>query len=91
MKKPVIASKLAPLDELVAHEKTGYLLDPYDYEAWAQKLQELLSNSTLQQKLGQEAFTMCTKQFNLDGHASAIQSIYSRLLSKGEACESNSP
>lgn len=83
MKKPVIASSLAPLDELVMHEKTGFLIAPDDYEVWASKLYLLLNDQTRHKLMGEEAYVFCTKTFDLNNHITMIQKIYSDMLKKG--------
>lgn len=83
MKKPVIASSLAPLNELVINEKTGYLLSPHDYQIWAERLYLLLTDQTHHTLMGQEAYLFCTKTFNLDNQIKKIQSIYADMLKKG--------
>ena len=44
MKKPVIASNLAPLDELIIHQKTGFLIAPWDNAAWIEALITILTD-----------------------------------------------
>lgn len=80
MKKPVVASALAPLDELVVHEKTGYLIAPENLNEWAQKLSDLLMNKNLQNAMGQAGFDFCSQTFSLPNQITKIQTIYSQLL-----------
>lgn len=82
MKKPVVASKLAPLDELVVHEKTGFLVDTHDHAAWAKTLFLLLSNRELQESMGLEAYNFCSQRFGLELYATTIQNVYEQLTSQ---------
>jgi trehalose synthase len=76
MKKPVIASKLAPLDELVVNNQTGYLIDPEDIDLWADKLILLLKNRDLNQKMGEAGYSYCTQHFAIQNQIKIIETIY---------------
>ncbi|MBY0353752.1 glycosyltransferase family 4 protein [Candidatus Babeliales bacterium] len=80
MKKPVVASQLAPLDELVIHEKTGYLIAPENLEEWASKISLLLLNKNKQKTMGQAGFDFCSQTFSLPSQITKIQKIYTQLL-----------
>lgn len=79
MKKAVIASHLAPLDELIIHGQTGYLIDPLDTTGWVATLLTLLQNKQEQNRLGQAAYYFCTERFSLTKQRSRIESIYQPL------------
>ncbi|MFA5306220.1 MAG: glycosyltransferase family 4 protein [Candidatus Babeliales bacterium] len=80
MKKPVIASNLAPLDELVLHQKTGFLINPWDTSGWVDALITILTDKKLAQNMGLDAHAWCTAQFNLEHHVNTLQNIYQQTL-----------
>ena len=80
MKKPVIASNLPPLDELVIDGETGFLLDHRKPGQWAQKLCFLLEDAQLQQEMGEKAYQHCLANFNLTTQAKKVQTVYTQLL-----------
>ena len=80
MKKPVVASKLPPLDELVIDGKTGYLVCPADINAWADKLYQLLNNTELRTSLGSQANQFCITHFSLTNYYKKIATIYKQAL-----------
>ncbi|MFH1832158.1 MAG: glycosyltransferase family 4 protein [bacterium] len=80
MKKPVVASCLAPLDELVIDEKTGFLVDPKAIDIWVQKLTLLLINQAYNKHMGQQAYEFCRVNFGLEMHISKIEKIYEKIL-----------
>jgi glycosyltransferase involved in cell wall biosynthesis len=82
MKKPVVASDLAPLNELVIDGKTGFLLRPYDYNAWADRLITLLTNPTLATSLSQAGFDYCTKTFSLPEQIIKIIQLYDDVIKR---------
>jgi glycosyltransferase involved in cell wall biosynthesis len=79
MKKSVIASNLPPLDELVIHEKTGFLLPHDDIVSWSNKIIELLHNKGLQEFFGRNACNFCRKKFSLKKQKGKIEEIYQSL------------
>lgn len=76
MAKPVIASKLPPLDELVVHGVTGYLIDTDDIGAWVEKVYALLTNKKLNEQLGKNAYDLCVKNFSVIDHVKKIENLY---------------
>lgn len=81
MARPVIASKIAPLDELMIHGQTGYLLDLKNRSAWVEKLYALVTNKKLNDQIGKKAYDFCIKNFNVNDHALKFEKIYQNILS----------
>ena len=82
MKKPVIASQLPPLNELVHNGVSGFLVDPYDSEAWAAKLYTLLTDHALQQTMGEAGYAWCSQQFGMEKHVHQIATLYDAILER---------
>jgi len=55
MQKPIIASKVSGIEEVVSDGKNGFLADPDNLEEWAQKLETILSSETLAANMGYSA------------------------------------
>ncbi|KKQ32820.1 MAG: Glycosyl transferase group 1 [candidate division TM6 bacterium GW2011_GWF2_37_49] len=82
MKKPVIASNFAPLDELIKdthEENSGFLIDPKNITLWADKLLLLLTDDNLNKKMGEEGYKFCTAKFDLKNQIQIIEQIYSNI------------
>ena len=79
MKKPVIASALAPLDELVVNNQTGYLVDPNDINAWTDKLLLLLTDKDLNKKMGDAGYNFCIQHFTVNAQKKFIENIYEQF------------
>ena len=80
MKKPVVASKLPPLDELVIDGKTGFLVPPNDVAAWVEKLVALIKNQALNHAMGLEAHRFCATSFGFEHYNKTIDSLYAHML-----------
>ncbi len=80
MGKPVVASNLPPLNELVIDGKTGFLVDISDIDLWVDKLKLLLTDKNLNKKMGQTGFDFATKKFDVKSQIQIIEKIYSGVL-----------
>lgn len=82
MRKPVIASNFPPLDELVVNGKTGFLIDPTDYDAWVKVLCTLLSEKERKQEMGDAAYEYCQSHFALNNQIKRIENCYANIFAK---------
>ncbi|MBS1988049.1 glycosyltransferase family 4 protein [Candidatus Dependentiae bacterium] len=82
MKRPVVVSALAPLDELVIDDKTGFLVAINNHQLWAEKLCLLLTDKLLAQRMGNAAYAFCREKFSLPEQVQKIEKIYTELLTK---------
>lgn len=86
MKKPVIATQLAPLDELVIPDITGLLVKPNNPTALANALKILLTDQHKATAMGQAGYDYCTTKFSLLHQRNQIMQLYAHLL-KGDHYE----
>ena len=77
--KPVIASDLGSLPELVQHGRSGLLIPPGDAPALAQAMQELSNSSDLQQ-LSQAARATYSAEHTPQQHLVGLMTIFESLL-----------
>ena len=80
MKKPVIASNLPAIDELVLPNKTGYLVPESDHQMLAEKIIYLFENPEVCQEMGEEGYKFAQDQFEFNKQIDKIEQIYLRLL-----------
>lgn len=60
---PVVGSDVGGIPTQVVNGKTGYLVNPKDYEGAAEKVMDLLSNETLREKMGRRGKERVRKKF----------------------------
>ncbi len=70
--RPVVASAVGGLTEIVAPGETGFLADPNDPNAVAQALGELISNPTLAQEMGERGRERAERCFEFDKQAREV-------------------
>ncbi|MGB2865894.1 MAG: glycosyltransferase family 4 protein [Sedimentisphaerales bacterium] len=79
-KKPILASNIEVLREVLVHEKNSILCDPDDNEAWQAGLRRLLSDRELADQLTSKAFADLTEKYTWSKRAEALLAfIKSRL------------
>lgn len=65
---PVVASNVGGIPTQMIDGKTGYLLDPHDFDGFAEKIVMLLEDSDLRDQLGQQAKEYVRERFLITRH-----------------------
>lgn len=76
MKKPVVAFDLPGINEVIDHEKTGYLVNFKDYETFADRLLKLIENPELRKQMGENGFNKILEVFTLEKMVKRIEAFY---------------
>jgi len=79
-KKPVVASDLDGLKEVVENEVTGYLVPPQDIKMVAACLVQLLSNRTEAKEMGMKGHRRVKESFSMDHFSKSILSAYNFFI-----------
>lgn len=75
--KPVVASRLGSLAEIVIDEKSGLLFEPKNVDELANKLKRFVDEENLSVELGTNAREMCEKFYSVDAHMDKVLNILS--------------
>lgn len=78
--KPVVATAVGGIPEVVVDGVTGYLVPKGDPEALATRIIKLLSNSGLRRRFGEAGRRRICEQFNARNYASDITKIYREVV-----------
>lgn len=76
--KPVIASKIGGLPELILNGKTGFLVKPNDSVEIKDKIFKILSNKKLALNMGKNAKKICFKKYGPKIHYKKLMEIYAK-------------
>lgn len=74
--RPVVASAISGIPELVAHEQSGLLVPPGDATALADAVERLVRDPALRSALGQAGRTTVRRAFDLDANAARLARIF---------------
>lgn len=75
--KPIVASKVGGISELVTHKKNGYLLDKSDLNLGAKYIEELLKNKKSRLDMGLLGKKKAINQFSKEKMIKDYENIYS--------------
>jgi glycosyltransferase involved in cell wall biosynthesis len=80
--RPVIASNIGGLPEIVEDGKTGILVNPNDPQAFSTAILRLLANKELSIIMGDKGRVKVEEQFSRKAMIPAVMEVYQRVLSK---------
>jgi len=73
MGTPVVAWKNGGPTVTVRHGQTGFLVEPYDTDKFAENLHMLISNSGLAEQMGRAGHLRATDSFSYDAHCRMLE------------------
>jgi glycosyltransferase involved in cell wall biosynthesis len=71
-KKPILASNIDVLREVLVHEKNSILCDPDDHDAWRTGLRRLLNDRKLAERLTNTAFADLSEKYTWSKRADTL-------------------
>lgn len=75
-KKPVVASNLGGLSEIVINNETGYLFDPKNKLDLFKAISNLIENPSLRTKFGKNGYERVIKEFSIEKHVKQFESVF---------------
>lgn len=85
LSRPVVATAVEGVPELVIDEETGLLVPPRDAEAIAQAVIRLLDHPEYARRLGENAHNKIVSHFSADTMITEIDRLYQRITSANHA------
>lgn len=82
MKKPVVASRVGGIPEIVKEGRTGYLVDPEDSGALAGKVVYLLRNAEVRRKMGSEGRQFVEAHYDNRLMVHRLEKLYRELVER---------
>lgn len=77
--KPILSTAVGGLAEVIEHQVNGYLVPYGDVQALAKGLQGLVADSTLRQKIGQEAAKTFEEQYTVEKMGARFVELFNEL------------
>lgn len=77
--KPSIATNVGGVKEVLINEQTGYIIDDFDANIFAEKIEQLCVNDRLRNKLGENARELVINEFNPLKNARKFENLYANL------------
>lgn len=82
--KPVIASRVGGIPEVIQHGKTGILVEPGDPQALSSALADWIQNQDQLPVLGRAARLFAEERFTVDKMIDGYRSVYASMVERGE-------
>ena len=78
--KPVIASRVGPMPEMVEDGVSGLLVPPTDPVALADAVDRLMSSPELSLRMGQRGQELAAKRFSISSAVQSMENLYRAVL-----------
>ena len=79
-KKPIIVSNAGALPELIMHEESGLIVDPFKAEEWSNAILRIIDDSVLSEKLALNAVKRAKQEFTKDVYVKNYETVYRELV-----------
>ena len=83
--RPVVATRVGPIPEVVLDGETGVLVQLGDADALADAIVRVLSDPMLAQRLGRAGRARVAERFGLERMVAETDALYRELLGRGRA------
>jgi glycosyltransferase involved in cell wall biosynthesis len=80
--KPIVASRIGGIPELVTHDDTGFLFEPKNTHELCGRIRMLLDDSDLRKRFGRRARRIVETEHSLTAHGAALLSLYENLTAE---------
>ncbi|MGI0043867.1 MAG: glycosyltransferase family 4 protein [Nitrososphaeraceae archaeon] len=80
MSRPLLISNIQPSDEIVDDNIDGFLLPPHDPTKWSEKIQYMLNNPKICEKMGNEGRKKVMENFNMAVVSSKMEQLYRNIV-----------
>jgi glycosyltransferase involved in cell wall biosynthesis len=80
MRKPVVASDIGVIKEIVIDRATGFLIESKNSEQIAEKVIELYKNPDLRTTLGREGRRLVEEKYSIEKMLDNVEALYEKLL-----------
>jgi glycosyltransferase involved in cell wall biosynthesis len=77
--KPIVASHIGGIPELVRHGQTGLLFESKNTQQLSSQIKTMLNDPDLRKKFGNEARKIAEAEYSLERHGAAVLSLYENL------------
>ena len=79
--KPVIASNVGGIPEIIQDRQTGYLVEPIDIDGWTEAMLRVYHDEQARDAMARESRARIEQSFTWTRHVEQIMSIYRSVLS----------
>jgi glycosyltransferase involved in cell wall biosynthesis len=89
--KPIVATRVGGIPEVVEDQVTGLLVPPRDHKALAAAIVRQLRDPELRRRMGHAGLRRVRERFNVDRMVAETAAVYERVVGTGDAAGSGRP
>lgn len=78
MEKPIIVSNAGALPELIEHNKSGLIVNPFEYKEWANAIIDIIKNKEKSKQLSFQAKVRAENKFSINSFIKNYQLLYEK-------------
>lgn len=78
--KPIVVSNAGALPELIEHNKSGLIVNPFKADEWADSILLLLGDNCLAEELGRNAKIRANSEFSVEKYSTNYAKFYKSIL-----------
>ena len=82
--RPVIVSDVPPMSDIIEHERTGSIIDPYDEKKWAESIIQLIKNPDISDEMGKTGNQILKAKYNQELFYERLLKMYNSVLTKND-------
>lgn len=89
MQKPVIATKIPPIESVIENNRNGILIQPGDSEALGREINRLIENPELAQQIAKQGYQLVTEKYTWDSLARVLVKCarsHTEAIGPGSSC-----
>lgn len=80
--KPVVATKVGAVPEIIQHGEDGWIVPPNDPSALTQGIEQLLTHRETAERFGSNAQRRVRQMFSLDRMAAEVEAVYQEVIDR---------
>lgn len=81
-KKPIIVANSGALPELIDHNKSGLVVDPFNKYSWAKAIINLIDNNVISSEFANNACIKAERNFSIENFINNYENLYKELINE---------
>lgn len=80
--RPVVSTNVGSVNEIITNNENGFVISSRNAEEFAGKLELLINDQSLREKMGCEAYKRINDNYRKDAELASVDDLYNKLLNK---------
>ena len=81
-KRPIVSTNVGGVSDTIIENESAFLTPPNDVESFTNKLEQLINNVDLRQKMGENGFKFVNEKYGQERLVQNMDNLYNNLITK---------